>query len=255
MRRLLILATLALPVLGAGPAAAASPAAPAVADKVALSAKVTACTTGADPAARAAAFTASMPALAQTRRMLLRFTLLQRRGATGPFKPVAVPDWGGWKKSDPGRPGFVFTERVQGLLAPAGYRATITFRWVDRRGRVQRELRRSTDVCEQPDPRPDLAFAALDGVPQDKDTAVYTVAVRNDGRSAAGPFGTTVTLGGVVAGPVAFAALAPGATAQATLVAPRCVPGDTVTVTVDAGDAVDERDETDDIVQRPCPLR
>ena len=108
----------------------------AAADKPALSAKTTTCTTGADDASRAAAFTGAMPAAAQTKRMQMRFVLIQRKG-TGPkgaFKKVAVPGWGGWVKSDPDRQGFVFTKRVEALTAPAGYRAVITFRWLDAKG-------------------------------------------------------------------------------------------------------------------------
>ena len=40
------------------------------------------------------------------------------------------------------RGGFVFTQRIDSLLAPAGYRAAIYFRWLDRKGRVLRMLKR-----------------------------------------------------------------------------------------------------------------
>jgi hypothetical protein len=249
MRRLLFLTIVSLSGLGALVAPGIAGADP----KLPLSARTTACTTGAAPADRAVTFTASMPALAGTKRMLMRFALQQRRGASGAFAPVAVPGWG-WEKSDPGRPGFVFTERVDGLVAPAAYRVTVTFRWLDRRGRVQRETRRTTGACEQPDPRPEPAFDALAAVPKDDGTAFYTVGVRNDGGSDAPSFGATLTINGTVVGPLRFQPLVPDAHDQQTVIGPRCAPGSIVTVTIDPAGEVEERDESDNVVQRPCPL-
>jgi hypothetical protein len=135
------------------------------ADRVALSAKVAICTTGADPDARAAAFTGSMPATASSRRMQMRFQLQQRIGSStrAPFRKVAVPGWSAWVTSDPGRQGFVFTKRVEALSAPAAYRAAVTFRWLDARGHAQKTATRTTAACEEPDPRADLVLASLPG--------------------------------------------------------------------------------------------
>lgn len=237
-------------------AGAVAPAWAGAADKPALSAKVAACTTGADPVARAAAFTGSMPAASQTRRMQMRFTLMQRTGtsAKGAFKKVAVPGWSGWVTSDPGRQGFVFTKRVEALTAPAAYRAVITFRWLDAKGHAQRTTTRTTATCEQPDPRPDLALAGLDAVGVGPTQAAYTVSIENEGHDDAEPFAVTITVGGALSDPITLGPIAPGAQATGSLAAPRCEPGSTITVTLDAAQAVDESVESDDVVQRPCPL-
>jgi hypothetical protein len=232
--------------LTAGPAAAA--------DKPTLSARVTACTTGVADTDRAAAFTGAMPSATGARAMQMRFVLLQRRGSTGPFKALVVPDWGAWETSDPGRSGFVFTQRIDALLAPAGYKAAIYFRWLDKRGRVLRMARRTTGACEQPDLRPDLSFAALAAVPA-KDGATYTVAVANDGRSKAAPFAVTLAFDGAVQGTVTLGPVDGGARVQGTIAAPACTPGSMVTLAVDAGGAVDEVDERGNVVTRPCPLK
>jgi hypothetical protein len=232
-------------------------AAPARADKpVPLAAKVASCTTGADPTARAAAFTASMPAASQTKRMQLRFTLMQRLGTSpkAPFKKVAVPGWGGWVTSDPGRQGFVFTKRIDALTAPADYRAVVAFRWLDANGHAQRTATRTTPICDQPDPRPDLVLAGLDAAPVGKTQAAYTVSVENEGHGDADPFAVTITVGGVVSGPITLGPVAPGAQVTGSLAAPRCEPGSTVTVALDVADTVTESVEGDDVVQRPCPL-
>jgi hypothetical protein len=250
MRRPTLIAALALLASGIGAASAS-------ADKVVtLSAKTTTCTTGADDASRAAAFTGAMPAAAQTKRMQMRFTLLRRTGAApkGTFKKVAVPGWGGWVKSDPDRLGFVFTKRVEALTAPAGYRAVVTFRWVDGKGHVQRTATRTTPVCEQPDPRPDLVLSGVDATATGKSTAAYTVSIGNEGHSDAVPFAVTITVDGTVSDPVTLGPIPAGGRLTGTLAAPRCTPGSTIVVTVDVANTVAESVESDDTVQRPCPL-
>ncbi|MCW3003771.1 MAG: hypothetical protein JWQ20_3069 [Conexibacter sp.] len=249
MRPTLVI-TLLLFTLG-GAAAAASGATRTI-DKITLAARTTACTAGEQPTSRAAAFTGSMPAVAGAKRMQMRFVLLQQLGETGPFTRVDVPGWGDWEKSDPGRPGFVFTKRVESLAAPASYRARITFRWTDRKGHLVRAVVRTSRTCVQPDPRPDLVVGGLDIAAKGTDEAFYRLSVLNDGRSEADRFTVTVTVDGAVQPPLAVGALAPGEREEATIVGPRCTPGSTVTVTVDAGRAVNERAEDDDIVQRPC---
>ena len=249
MRRSTLIGLLALLALGAG-------AVSAQADKVTLSAKTATCTTGADDAGRAAAFTGTMPAAAQTKRMQMRFVLIQRLGAgpKGTFKKISVPGWGGWERSDPGRQGFVFTKRVEALTAPAAYRAVITFRWFDARGHVQRTATRTTPACEQPDPRPDLVLSGVDAASVSKSTAAYTLSIGNEGHSDAGPFAVTVTVGGVVSDPMTMGPIAAGARLSGSLAAPKCAPGAMITITIDVANAVDESVEDDDAVQRPCPL-
>ena len=236
-------------------AALALPASAHAADKVSLSAKVSDCTTGADDAERAAAFTASMPA-SGAKRMQMRFLLLQRvgPGPKGAFRKVAVPGWGAWEKSDPGRNGFVFTKRIEALVAPAAYRVVVSFRWQDARGHTTRTATRTSAACEVADPRPDLELGGVDAASIGKDTAAYTVAVGNDGHSEAAPFAVTVTVGDVVSDPVILGPLEPGERRSGTLAAPKCAPGSTITLTVDAAGAVDESSEADDVVERPCPL-
>jgi hypothetical protein len=223
---------------------------------VPLSAKVMTCTTDEDADGRAAVFTGSMPAASRTRRMQMRFALQQRIGTSpkAPFKTVAVPSWKGWVTSDAGRAGFVFSKRVEGLVAPASYRARITFRWLDARGKAQRTTTRTTPACAQPDPRPDLVLASLDAAPVGTDQAAYTVSVENEGHGDADPFAVTITVDGTTTDPVTLQALAPGAQATASIAGPRCAPGSTITVTLDAADAVAESVESDDVVERACPL-
>ncbi|MCW3022131.1 MAG: hypothetical protein JWR30_1453 [Conexibacter sp.] len=258
MRSTLVIGTSLLLALlaAAAPAVASTPSPDATTPpppaKVPLAAKTVACTTGAEPASRAAAFTGSMPAITGARRMQMRFELQQRTGEAGAYKRLDVPGWGGWEKADPGRPGFVFTRRVDALLAPASYRAQITFRWYDRKGHALRTTMRTSTACLQPDARPELVLGGLDIAPKGTDQAFYTVAVSNDGRSPAAAFTVTLTVDGTLLPPLTLGPLQAGARGQGTIAGPRCSAGSMVTVTVDAGGTVDESDEADDVVQRPC---
>jgi hypothetical protein len=249
VRLKVVLAVVGVVALGSGGVAHAS-------EKVSLSARVASCLTGADPDARSAAFTGSMPAIAQSRRMQMRFGLQQRQGSSSraSFKKVSVPGWNGWVTSDPGRQGFVFTKRVEALTAPAAYRATVTFRWLDARGHAQKTLTRTTPVCEQPDPRADLVLASLSATAIGNDQAAYAISVENDGLTEADPFAVTLTIGGRVSNPLTLGPIAPGAQATGSLAAPRCTPGSTITVTLDVAETVDESVESDDVIVRSCPL-
>lgn len=245
-RRTFLLALLAA-------AFAAPPAAHA--GKVSLAAKVTDCTTGTTDEERAAAFTGSMSA-GGAKRMQMRFALMQRigPGPKGVYKKVSVPGWGSWERSELGRGAFVFTKRIEALTAPAAYKVVVTFRWLDARGHATRTTTRTSAPCEVADPRPDLVLGGLDAVATSGGNAAYTVAVSNEGHSDAAPFAVTVTVGGVTSDPVILGPLVAGDRGSGAVAAPRCAAGQTVTVTLDAANVVDESDEDENVVERPCPL-
>jgi hypothetical protein len=237
--------------------AVVAPAAPATPVTVAppLSARVASCQVGPDLGDRSAAFTASMPALPGTRRMAVRFDLLQRTAPTAAFAPVAVPGLGTWQRSLPGKPGFVFTQRVQALAAPAAYRAVVRFRWYARGGRVIRSARRETRVCRQPEMRPDLRAGLLTTAPGPGPGAVtYQLAVRNDGRSPAGPFDVALAVDGAPQPAQRVAGVPAHERALVSFVAPACASGGTLRFVLDAAAEVSEAVEADDVVERPCPV-
>jgi hypothetical protein len=80
------------------------------------------------------------------------------------------------------------------------------------------------------------------------------VAVRNDGRTAAGPFTVAVRAGDHALDPPALlVGLAAGETRTVSVTGPACVPGEPLNVTVDAEDAVDERGEENNHLAAVCP--
>jgi len=233
----------------AGAAVAQTPAPPPPPVPV-LSAQLETCETSPLPVGRIASFVGSMPATAGATRMQMRFELQRRRAGERHWRPVrGVQGFGVWETAQPDRAGFVFHKRVDGLRVAATYRALVRFHWTDDEGEVVRQARRRTPSCAQPDLRPDLVVtslrAALDARPA---LAVYTVTVRNYGRSPAGPFAVRAA-GGLAEVP----GLAAGKQLDVGVVAPVCVAGLSVHAVADADRRIDESDEHNGL-RRTCPL-
>jgi CARDB len=250
MRRLATLAFVAAAPLAAAPAVDAD-----AQQRRPVQARLVSCTTGATVAARTATFTARMPAIAGTDRMAMRFDLLQRTPGAAEYAPVRLPAWGVWARSERGRTGFIFTKKVQGLRAPGSYRARVRFRWYGPDGHVLRRARRVTRTCRQPDPRPDLRAGALTVAPGlGPASATYLLTVENRGRGDAGPFDVVLNTGGMPEPPVRLGGLAAGESRVIGLPGPRCAAGATLRFVLDAGGAVSESDEADNVVDRACPV-
>jgi CARDB protein len=217
-----------------------------------LKAKLTDCHSGPLSSDRFAVFVGQMPALQRTRRMWMRFDLFERTAA-GVWQPVLVPKFGTWQKSLPGKPGFIYEKRVDQLQAPAAYRAQVRFRWYDAHGKLQRQARRTTRACNEPDPRPDLAVGQVTATAVAGGKLRYVIRVRNDGRSDVGPFDTVLSVDGNAQPPVAVAGLPAGGTTKVPVVAPKCTPGSRIQIAVDPAGTIDEAHETNNTVSRACP--
>jgi len=186
--------------------------------------------------------------------MWVRFDLLQRMDADGEFARVQLPSWGRWQRSEPGRTAFIYTKKVRGLRAPGAYRARVSFRWYAADGRLVRTARRTTRTCRQPDLRPDLEAGPLGaGAGLGPDSVTYLLDVGNTGAAPAVPFQVSLAVAGAPQPPVSVAGLGAGERQVVSIAGPRCVPGSTVRVVLDPGASVDESDEDDDVVDRPCP--
>lgn len=240
-----------LAALGAAlPAAARADAAP-----VPLTAKVSACTTGATAAARTAVFTGSMPADPRAVRLGMRFELRELPDGARHPRRVRAGSFGAWQRSEPGAGGYVVDKRVEGLHAGSSYRVSVRFRWYDADGTVVRTATRLSGACRQPDRRPDLRVTGVTvepgaaGLP-----STYRVTVRNDGRSAtADPFGVVLVAGDMVLRPAdPMAPLAPGSSRTVAITGPACAPGTALRAVADSEDDVEESDEQDNVLTRPC---
>jgi CARDB len=230
------LAVAAVAVLAAPGAAAARPAHAVLA--------------GCDSEADAGTFDGRMDAVEGTERMAMSFVLQVRRPGRQ-WQRVRLPGFAAWHTSVPGRQRYVYTKRVEGLVGPARYRVAVRFRWLDAAGDVVRSMRAVSRACRIPDPRPDLGVA---GLAVRRDRAHFAVTVRNSGRSEAGPSRVELDLGDAgapLSAPVG--PLAAGGRQTVVLSGRACTSGAVLTATADATDAVEERDEGDDVLVASCP--
>lgn len=236
----LVLACLALPS-----AATARPAARAL---------LADCVRSAEESRRAGAFVGEMRTVARADRMQMRFKLQARTPERSRWSAVSAPGFGTWLTSVPGTARYVYTKRVESLLAPASYRVQVRFRWLDPAGRIVRTARDYSPVCRQPDPRPDLVVRSIrverSSPPYPRR---YVVTVRNTGRSDAGESTLTLSVDGIPLEPARVPALDPREEALVALGGPACWPGSLLIAAVDADEAVDERDEDDNAFSRLCP--
>lgn len=220
-----------------------------------LAATVGTCTTGLTPEERTAVFTGSMAQVKKSVTMAMRFELSERIGDAGPYAKLKLTGFSSWQRSEKNVAGFVYDKRVQQLEAPAAYRVTVRFRWYDARGRVVKTATRTSAPCRQPDLRPDLTVSQLTvGGTRPDGTALYTVTVRNAGKTATtASFTTGLTIDRIAQPLQTLQALAPDTSATLSFVGPRCVAGAAIVATIDVGQVVDEADEGDNLERKSCP--
>jgi hypothetical protein len=244
MRRLLHIGSL-LALIGASAAAVAHGQSGA---RPVLRAGLTTCQTGSAPSDRYAVFTGSMPSDTGVTAMAMRFNLLERTPG-GSWTAVSLPHWGVFERTTKaGVPGFIFAKRVQQLAAPARFRAVIDFRWFDANGQLLRSARRTSPVCRQPDPRPDLHVNRVIFAGQ----RLSGVVVGNRGRGDAAAFAVTVSRSGASATQTVDS-LPVGAERTLAFDIGRCTAGEPIRIALDPAGAIDEADKADDSVTVACP--
>jgi hypothetical protein len=255
--RLCICVSVAAALSGAATAAAAAvPVTPPRAQLARFS-----CQTALDPDNRSIGIRAVMRPLTGTRRLAVRFDLLQRVGAGAPTT-VHGGDLGVWvTPSNPtlGQvPGDVWrlNKSVIDLAGPATYQFRVTFRWIGASGRVLGSSVRYSQRCRQPELRPDLAVTSLTVSPvagrpgQD----LYTAVIANRGLTAAGPFEVLfVPGGGAPATTDDIASLAAARSRTLSFTGPVCDPSDPPSVTADAAHQVDDYNRANNAATAVCP--
>jgi hypothetical protein len=239
MRRALLLIATILLLLPATAAAAAPDAGVKLLD----------CTPAIESQERTATFEARVRRAHTSDRMQVRFTLQVREGSREGWHRVFADGFDEWLTSDSGVTRYSYSKTVENLSAPATYRMVVRFRWLAGDGSVLARSRATSRQCRQPDMRPDLRVTRIDlAAPGD-----YAVALRNAGRTAAGPFSVTLGSGGQVLAPIAVEGLEPGARQVLAFHGPACAAGAPLLATVDPDGAVEERDEDDNVLVGACP--
>lgn len=202
----------------------------------------------ADPltANRYAIFASQMTAVPGSRTMAVSFVLQERSAKASGFVVVSAPGFGEWVSSQPGVGIFTYDHEVTGLPAPSAFRVLVRARWIDRHHRVLRRAMILSPVCVQPLLVPDLSIGpALSHTDAAGGDVVYSVAVRNDGTAAAGPFEVSLSVGGVALAPVTVQSLAADSSALVQFTGPRCSAGSSIVATADAANVVSEPPNSD----------
>jgi hypothetical protein len=199
---------------------------------------------------REAVFEGQMRVYKKAPKMQMRFTLQASTPDAPKWRKVEVPDFSEWVTAPANVGKYTYDKTVQDLLAPAGYRAVVDFRWRDRRGKTLRTERTTSPVCKQPDARPDLVMRNVrieDGS--------YVGVVFNRGRQAAGPFAVGFLVDGAPMGTVEVIGLAPQTpiTVMTPVPAgPPCAAGALLEGVADTRAQVEEADEENNSFTGVC---
>jgi hypothetical protein len=212
------------------------------------------CERGTEITERAGVFEGEMRTVPGAVRMQMRFKLQVRTPERDRWTAVAAPGFGAWLSSATGTSRYVYTRRVENLVAPAAYRVQIRFRWLDADGDRIASARSSSKRCTQPDPRPNLVVRAI-GVERagDPGRRSYVVLVRNTGRTEAAASSLALSVDGRALPLTPVAALAAGEYTLVTVDGPACRAGAPLVATADPAEVVDERNEADNRFSRACP--
>jgi len=220
------------------------------------------CRRAREPAQREISVEAVMRPVRGTVKLELRFQLLRRSTATGPFKLVRGRNLGDWvTPSDPTlgqRPGDVWevNHPVLDLEGPATYRFRVTFRWTGANGRVLDAVVELSPECFQPELRPDLLVQsiAVDAIAGNPKQDRYIAEIRNSGGSAAGPFDVVFEPGGSYpTQTVAVGGLAAHASLREPFVGPRCSAATDPTVAIVDPLVADDLNPANNRLVATCP--
>lgn len=119
-------------------------------DQPSASATLEQCVTSMVPSERSATFSGEIVAIPGSAHMAMRIDVQERMPAETLFHTVTAPGLGVWRGSDPGVKNYKYLKQVTNLSAPALYRATVRFRWLNARGHLIRRAERRTPSCLEP---------------------------------------------------------------------------------------------------------
>jgi CARDB protein len=209
------------------------------------------CEAGDSAKHRAATFYGRMYAVKGTRRMAMRFTLIDRSGAG---KPTVVndPALSRWRKSRRGVSRFGFAQSVKGLKPGGVYAVQVRFRWLGAHGKVIRTEKRTSGSCRQQGDLPNLSVTGVSAqAGEASGTELYSVDVTNSGRGDASRVNVNLFVDGAAADSRQLSQVKAGETVTVQFTAPPCE--STVRVFVDKGNKINETNEDDNVRRLRCP--
>ena len=117
--------------------------------KLPASATLEQCVTSSEPAERAATFQGEMSAIPGSTKMEMRIDVLERQPRETSFHTVTAAGLGVWRAAVPGVRNYKYLKQVTNLAAPAFYRGSIHFRWLNAKGKLIKALELRTARCLQ----------------------------------------------------------------------------------------------------------
>jgi hypothetical protein len=114
------------------------------------SATVEQCVTAPTQADRAVTFTGQMETVTGAHRMAMEIVVQERPPSDGGFHALLAAGPPAWQRSEVGVKIYKYVRQVTDLPAPAYFRAVVTYRWLDEKGRVLRSEERRTPACREP---------------------------------------------------------------------------------------------------------
>lgn len=206
-----------------------------------------------DTVAHSATFVGDMRAFGRATGLQMRFTLQTRSETAREWTRVDAPNFDIWLSAAPGKLRYVYDKQVENLPVGAAYRAVVRFRWRAGNRIVARAIRR-TPACRQPDERANLKAVRIKVAPGSTPSSrTYEVRVTNEGDTETPAFAVGLEVNGERLGVQHDPGLVEGDENEIIFEAARCEPGSPLVATVDVAGAVDESDETDNVLTVPCP--
>jgi hypothetical protein len=218
MRRL---AVTALVLIAAAVAAAAAFGASADVPQVARS-KATVKVKSCSLEDHSAVFYGRMRKLHRTKRMRMRFTLLERPAGASRFKRVHVPALAHWHKSAYGVRAYGYSQEVRGLRDGSTYRMRVRYRWYDADNKLQRSTRRTSRRCRMFVPLANLRPRVVDTRALGGGVWRYRVRVSNVGQIAADDVAVQLSVDGSVVNTETVSHLDPGESTRLGFDGPAC---------------------------------
>jgi hypothetical protein len=135
---------------GGSAGGSSSPGVGAAQSKPLVSATLERCVTTGEQAERSATFAGEMASIPGSAKMEMRIDVLERTPAEAVFHVVSAPGLGVWRFAAPGVKSYRYLKEVTNLAAPAYYRGSVRFRWLNGKGKLMKSAELRTSRCAQP---------------------------------------------------------------------------------------------------------
>jgi hypothetical protein len=196
-----------------------------------------------------AVFYGRMRKVAGTRRMSMRFALLERVAGSRRFKRVHAPGLTHWRKSAEGVRSYGYSQEVRGLEDGAAYRMKVRYRWWGAAHKLLKSAHRRSRTCRMFVPLANLSVRLLDAGPSG-DVWRYRVRVANRGQATADDTAVQLAVDGGVVDTETISHLEPGETQRKDFNGPACV--HLWSAVADPANAISETNEADNRAAALC---